>query len=123
MDRYAIQGGIPLNGEVEIGGAKNAALAIVTAAVMTDDPVTIENVPDVTDVNIILKAMEGIGAKIEHLERHTVRIDASGITDCVVEDENVKRIRASYYLVGALLGKRKRRRFLSPADAISASVR
>ncbi len=108
MDRYAIQGGIPLNGEVEIGGAKNAALAIVTAAVMTDDSVTIENVPDVTDVNIILKAMEGIGAKIEHLERHTVRIDASGISDCVVEDENVKRIRASYYLVGALLGKKKK---------------
>ncbi|MDE6686461.1 MAG: UDP-N-acetylglucosamine 1-carboxyvinyltransferase [Lachnospiraceae bacterium] len=108
MEKYAIIGGHPLHGEVEIGGAKNAALAILAAAVMTDDPVMIENVPDVMDTNVLLQAMERIGVKIERPERHTVKMDSSDIYDCIIKDEYMKKIRASYYMVGALLGKYKR---------------
>ena len=108
MEKYAIVGGTPLTGEVEIGGAKNAALAILAAAVMTDDPVTIENVPDVRDTRVLMQAMESIGVGIEHPERHTVNMDSSKISDCVIDDEYMKKIRASYYMIGALLGKYKR---------------
>jgi len=105
MDKYAIIGGTALKGSVEIGGAKNAALAILSAAVMTDEPVTIENVPDVRDTAVLLQAMESIGVKVEHLDRHTVRMDSSNITECIIDDDFMKRIRASYYMIGALLGK------------------
>ncbi|MBR3306292.1 MAG: UDP-N-acetylglucosamine 1-carboxyvinyltransferase [Lachnospiraceae bacterium] len=108
MDRYAIRGGASLFGEVQIGGAKNAALAILAAAVMTNDPVRIENVPDVTDCNVLLKAMERLGVSVERPDRHSVIIDGSKIDSCIVDDEYLKRIRASYYLVGALLGKNRR---------------
>ncbi len=102
---YVIKGGIPLIGEVEIGGAKNAALAILAAAIMTDETVTIENLPDVRDINVLLDAMQGIGAKIDRLDEHTVKINGSLIQELRVEYECIKRIRASYYLLGALLGK------------------
>ena len=105
MEKYAILGGTPLVGEVEIGGAKNAALAILAAAVMTDEPVVIDNIPDVRDTNVLLQAMESIGVKVEHLGRHTVRLDSSNLIDCVIDDEYMKKIRASYYMIGALLGK------------------
>ena len=105
MEQYAIKGGNPLVGEVEIGGAKNAALAILAAAVMTDETVLIENVPDVRDTNVLLQAMESIGVIINKLDRHTVKINASQIHDLVIEDDYIKKIRASYYLLGALLGK------------------
>ena len=108
MEKYAIVGGTPLTGQVEIGGAKNAALAILAAAVMTDDPVTIENVPDVRDTRVLMQAMESIGIKIEHIDRHTVKMDSSKVSDCVIDDEYMKKIRASYYMIGALLGKYKR---------------
>ncbi len=107
MEQYAIKGGNPLVGEVEIGGAKNAALAILAAAVMTDDTVTIENMPDVRDTNVLLQAMESIGALIERVDRHTVRINGANIHNLVIEDDFIKKIRASYYLLGALLGKYK----------------
>ncbi|MBP3295658.1 MAG: UDP-N-acetylglucosamine 1-carboxyvinyltransferase [Lachnospiraceae bacterium] len=107
MDRFVIRGGVPLVGEVQIGGAKNAALAILAAAVMTNDPVRIENVPDVTDCNVLLKAMERIGVGIIRQSNHVVVIDGSKIESCIIEDEYLKRIRASYYLVGALLGKNR----------------
>lgn len=108
MDRYAVMGGNPLTGEVEIGGAKNAALAILAAAVMTDEPVYIENVPDVKDTNVLMQAMSSIGVKIERPDRHTVKMDSSMIKDCIIDDEYMKKIRASYYMIGALLGKYKR---------------
>ena len=107
MDRFVIRGGVPLVGEVQIGGAKNAALAILAAAVMTNDTVRIENVPDVTDCNVLLKAMERIGVGIVRQGKHVVVIDGSKIESCIIEDEYLKRIRASYYLVGALLGKNR----------------
>ncbi len=107
MEQYAIKGGNPLVGEVEIGGAKNAALPILAASVMTDDTVYIDNVPDVRDTKVLLKAIEGIGAVVKHEGRHKVMINASQIHELIVEDENIKKIRASYYLIGALLGKYK----------------
>ena len=107
MEQYAIKGGNPLVGEVEIGGAKNAALPILAASVMTDDTVYIDNVPDVSDTKVLLKAIEGIGAVVKHEGRHKVMINASQIHELIVEDENIKKIRASYYLIGALLGKYK----------------
>ena len=103
--QYAIQGGNPLTGEVEIGGAKNAALAILAAAIMTDETVTIENMPDVRDTNVLLDAMAGIGVIIERPDRHTVKINGSMVRNVNIEHELIRKIRASYYLIGALLGK------------------
>lgn len=108
MEQYVIKGGNPLVGEVEIGGAKNAALAILAAAVMTDDTVVIENVPDVRDTNVMLQAMESIGVRVERIDRHTVKITAKNVNGHVIEDDYIKKIRASYYLIGALLGKYKK---------------
>ena len=108
MEQYVIKGGNPLVGEVEIGGAKNAALAILAAAVMTDDDVLIENMPDVRDTNVMLQAMESVGVRVERVDRHTVKINARNVNGHVIEDDYIKKIRASYYLIGALLGKYKR---------------
>ncbi|MBU9727676.1 UDP-N-acetylglucosamine 1-carboxyvinyltransferase [Diplocloster modestus] len=108
MEQYIIKGGNPLVGEVEIGGAKNAALAIIAAAIMTDETVEIDNLPDVKDVNVLLKAIQEIGGKVERLNRHSVRLNGSMIGSVVVENDYIKKIRASYYLLGALLGKYKR---------------
>ena len=105
MEQYIIRGGNPLVGEVEIGGAKNAALAILAAAIMTDETVLIENLPDVNDVNVMLEAISGIGAMIQRIDRHTVKINGSTIGDFNIEYDYIKKIRASYYLLGALLGK------------------
>ena len=105
MEQYAIKGGNPLVGEVEIGGAKNAALAILAAAIMTDETVLIENLPDVRDTNVMMQAMESIGVLINRVDRHTVKINASQVHDLVIKDDYIKKIRASYYLLGALLGK------------------
>ena len=108
MEQYVIKGGNPLVGEVEIGGAKNAALAILSAAVMTDETVTIENLPNVRDINVLLNAIQEIGAKVDRIDAHTVKINGSFIRDFNVDNEYIRKIRASYYLIGALLGKYKR---------------
>lgn len=108
MEQYAIKGGNPLVGEVEIGGAKNAALAILAASIMTDETVTIENLPDVRDTNVLMRAMKNAGVTIDRMDRHSIRVNGSTISDVVFEDDYIKKIRASYYLLGALLGKYKR---------------
>ena len=108
MEQYVIRGGNPLVGEIEIGGAKNAALAILSAAIMTDETVYIENLPDVRDTNVLLDAIQKIGGIVERVNRHTVRINGSTIGDYSVDYEYIKKIRASYYLLGALLGKYKK---------------
>lgn len=108
MERYVLKGGAPLVGEVEIGGAKNAALGILAAAVMCDETVTIDNLPDVSDINVLLQAIEGIGARVDRVDRHTVKINGSGIKQLSLDYEFIKKIRASYYLLGALLGKFKK---------------
>lgn len=107
MEQYIIKGGHPLVGEVEIGGAKNAALAILAAGIMTDDAVRIDNLPDVNDINVLLDAIAGIGANVHRVDRHTVTINGKGIRDFNIEYDYIKKIRASYYLLGALLGKYK----------------
>ena len=107
MEQYIIKGGIPLVGEVEIGGAKNAALAIIAAAIMTDETVIIDNLPDVRDINVLLEAMQEIGASVIRVDRHTARINGGKIGAHSVDYEFIKKIRASYYLLGALLGKYK----------------
>jgi len=114
MEQYAIKGGNPLVGEVEIGGAKNAALGILAASIMTDETVVIENVPDVRDTNVMMKAIESIGGIVESIDRHTVKISGRTIDDVVIEDGFIKKIRASYYLLGALLGKYKRAQVTLP---------
>ncbi len=107
MEQYIMKGGLPLVGEVEIGGAKNAALAIIAAAIMTDETVIIENLPDVKDINVLLEAMQEIGASVIRVDRHTARINGGKIGAHSVDYEFIKKIRASYYLLGALLGKYK----------------
>ena len=87
MEQYAIKGGNPLVGEVEIGGAKNAALAILAAAVMTDETVVIENLPDVRDTNVLMQAMESIGVIINRIDRHTVKINASQVHTLSIEGD------------------------------------
>ncbi len=108
MEQYVIKGGTPLVGEVEISGAKNAALAILAASIMTDETVTIDNLPNVNDINVLLGAMADIGAIVERIDKHTVKINGAHIGSLSVDYEYIKRIRASYYLLGALLGKYKK---------------
>ena len=91
MEQYAIKGGNPLVGEVEIGGAKNAALAILAAAVMTDETVYIENMPDVRDTNVLIQAMESIGVVVNRVDRHSVKINASQIHSLTIEDDFIKK--------------------------------
>ncbi len=105
MRRYAVKGGAPLVGEVEIGGAKNAALGILAAALMSDETVEIENVPDLSDIDVMLEALRTLGAKVDKVNRHTVRINGSTVYTTTLLDEALNKIRGSYYFVGALLGK------------------
>ena len=114
MEQYAIKGGNPLVGDVEIGGAKNAALPILAASTMTGESVYIENIPDVRDVNVLLEAMKNIGVMVKRIDRHKVLLNAGNINNLVIEDEALKKIRASYYLVGALLGKYKHAEVVLP---------
>ena len=105
MEQYVIKGGNPLSGEVNIIGAKNAALAIIAAAIMADETVTIDNVPDVSDIRVLLGAIASIGAVVEEIDRHTYKINGGLINTTIVDYEKAKKIRGSYYLLGALLGK------------------
>ena len=107
MEQYLIHGGNSLVGEVEIGGAKNAALPILAASIMTDETVHIDNVPDVRDTNVLMDAMGSIGIIVNKEDRHRITINAANIGSTVVCDDNIKKIRASYYLIGAMLGKYK----------------
>ncbi|MBO4904567.1 MAG: UDP-N-acetylglucosamine 1-carboxyvinyltransferase [Lachnospiraceae bacterium] len=107
MEQYIIKGGNPLAGEVEIGGAKNAALGILAASVMTSEPVIIENLPDVRDTAVLIQAMESIGTIVERIDRHTVRVNASNISSLTIDDGYIKKIRASYYMLGSLIGRFK----------------
>ena len=107
MEQYVIKGGNPLVGEVEIAGAKNAALAILAASIMTDETILIENMPNVRDTNVLLEAIQEIGATVERVSKSCVKVNGSTIQALSVDYEFIKKIRASYYLLGALLGKYK----------------
>ena len=117
MEQYIIKGGNPLVGEVVIGGAKNAALGILAAAIMTDGECLIDNMPNVRDTNVLLQAMEEIGARIERKGDNEVVISGKDIDsagDLIVDNEYIRKIRASYYLIGALLGKYKKAQVVLP---------
>ena len=103
--RYIMKGGTPLAGDVVISGAKNAALGILAAAIMTDESVIIENLPNVNDINVILDAMKEIGVVVERKANHTIKINGANIHKVVVNNAHIKKIRAGYYLLGALAGK------------------
>ena len=115
MKHYIVKGGNALSGEVEIAGAKNAALAVLAASIMSNETVTVDNVPDVSDIRAILKTIEVIGGHVEKLDRHTFRINGSGINkDTAVDNEFVRKIRGSYYLIGSLLGKYRKAQVALP---------
>ena len=105
MTKYHIQGGKPLSGTITISGAKNAAVAIIPAALLVDGVCRIENIPQISDVTLILQILQELGADVRTINRTTVDIDCSHIRNRQVPYELARRIRASYYLVGALLGR------------------
>lgn len=114
MEQYIIKGGKALAGEVTIGGAKNAALGILAAAIMADEVVEIQNLPNIGDINVLLRAIEGIGSNVERVDEHCVKINGKTISSIVVDDDYIRKIRGSYYLVGALLGKYKKTQVALP---------
>ena len=105
MTKYVIRGGKPLFGEVEISGAKNAAVAIIPAALLVDGVCRIENIPQISDVSALLDILEQLGAKIRFLNKSDVEIDCRVIRTTRAPQELAHKIRASYYLIGALLGR------------------
>ena len=105
MTKYVISGGKPLHGEVEISGAKNAAVAILPAALLVDGVCRIENVPNISDVTMILGIMRDLGANVRMINQTTVELDCSHVYKQNVPYELARQIRASYYLIGALLGR------------------
>ena len=105
MTKYVIHGGKPLYGEIEISGAKNAAVAIIPAALLIDGVCRIENIPQISDVTLILNILQELGADVRTVNRTTVDIDCSHIHNRKVPEELARKIRASYYLIGALLGR------------------
>ena len=121
MARYEIIGGNPLNGTVTISGAKNAAVAILPATLLVEGPCRIENVPNISDVRILLSILGGMGAVITNPEPSVVVIDCSNITNTVPDPELVKKMRASYYLMGALLGRYGRAHVALPGGCNFAS--
>ena len=114
MDKVVIKGGRRLMGEVVISGAKNAAVAILPAVILSDEPCVIENVPAISDVNICLRILREMGAEIEELGNNTYRIDPTTIHSCCVPYETARKMRASYYFLGALLGKYNKARVSMP---------
>ena len=105
MEKYIVNGGNPLHGEVEISGAKNAAVAIIPATVLAQDVCVIENVPNISDVTILFQILTDLGAKVRYLAKNTVEIDTRNITEPVVPYESARHLRASYYFLGAFLGR------------------
>ena len=105
MERYRIRGGNRLHGEVEISGAKNAAVAIIPAALMVNGKCRIENLPQISDTEALLLILESLGAKVEQIDRSTVEIDATNATWMGADYDRMRKIRASYYFVGSMLGR------------------
>ena len=105
MTKYIVEGGRPLFGEIQISGAKNAAVAIIPAALMVSGPCRIENIPQISDVDLLLGILRDLGASIRCINPHTVEIDSSSLRNGRVPYESARRCRASYYMLGALLGR------------------
>ena len=114
MEKFVVKGGRRLHGEVEISGAKNAAVGIIPAVILCDEPCIIENVPDISDVSISLRILYEMGATVQTISRNTFRVDASKINNFCVPYESARQMRASYYFLGALLGKFRKARVSMP---------
>ncbi len=108
MEKFVVKGGNPLSGEVEISGAKNAAVAIIPAAILAEGPCVIENIPEISDVSVLFKILQEMGANVRMLNRHTVEIDPRPVKFPMVSYEMARRMRASYYFMGSLLGRFKK---------------
>ena len=105
LTKYIIEGGRPLNGEIHISGAKNAAVAIIPAALMVSGPCRIENIPQISDVHLMLSILQDLGASVRSINPHTVEVDCTNLRNSRVPYESARRCRASYYMLGALLGR------------------
>ncbi len=120
VTKYVIHGGSPLHGEITISGAKNAAVAILPAALLVDGVCRIENIPQISDVTLILEILEELGAGIRVINRHTIDIDCSHVRNTRASYEIMRKIRASYYVIGSLLGRFGSARWPCRAGAILA---
>ncbi len=105
MEKYVINGGKPLQGEVEISGAKNAAVAIIPAALMVDGVCRIENIPEISDTDMLLTILTHLGAEVKLINRSTIEIDSRNVRFCDAPFDLMRKIRASYYLIGAMLSR------------------
>ena len=105
MDKYVINGGCPLNGEIHVSGMKNAAVPIILSSILVEGKVTIENVPDISDVRISLEILQGMGANVKYIDKNTVEIDSTNIDPELTPQHLVGKMRASYYLLGAELAR------------------
>jgi len=123
LTKYIIRGGRPLHGEIEISGAKNAAVAIIPAALMVSGRCRIENIPQISDVTMLLNILKELGGDIRTVDRHTMDIDCSGVGSCRADSDNMRRIRASYYLIGAMLGRFGRAEVAMPGGCNFGGVR
>lgn len=114
MDKFIITGGQPLHGEVSVSGAKNAVVAILPATILAEDVCRIENIPNISDVSAMIKILKNMGAGIKYVNRTTLEIDTRHIRSFVVEHDLTKQLRASYYLIGALIGRFRRAEVAMP---------
>ena len=114
MAKYIINGGKKLSGEVKISGAKNATLGILAAAIMTDEDITVENIPDVWDVNVMLDSIKILGAEVNRINRNTVKINSKSVNVTELSGSNLGKMRATYYFVGALLARFHKARVIFP---------
>lgn len=115
LEKFIINGGFPLHGEVEISGAKNAALAIIPAAILSQDVCVLENVPvSISDVNYMMKILKHIGANVRLINKNTIEIDSRHVDSYVISHDMTKHLRASYYFIGALLGRFSRAKVAMP---------
>ena len=113
-EKLIIKGGKPLHGEVKVGGAKNAAVAILPACILSDGECIIDNLPDIDDVAVLKLTLEKMGAKIERLTKHSLKIDCTTINTATVDFDIVRHVRASYYLLGALMNRFKVSKVMLP---------
>ena len=123
MDKFCINGGKRLEGVVDISGAKNSVVAILPATLLAEGPCRIENIPNISDVKCMLEMLEAMGARIRAINPHTYEIDTSIISSYTVPYELTRHLRASYYLLGALLGRCSKARVAMPGGCDFGGVR
>ena len=114
MEKLVIHGGNRLFGEVEISGAKNAAVAIIPATLLAQDVCRLENIPNISDVSCMIKILSQMGAEVKYINKHTIEINTKSVNSYIVPHEMTRQLRASYYLIGALLGRYNRAKVALP---------